>query len=387
MNILLSLGLILIIGLIATKILKKIKLPAITAYLLLGIFIGPFLLNLIADDLLKASGLISNVALSFIAFGMGQNFSKDTFKRLGKVVLWVSILEAIGAWLLVSFALLFLKLPIYICIVFGAIATASAPAALMMIIRQYRAKGEFTETLMGVVALDDAWGLIIFSVSIALARALYLHIDTGIIRVVFSSLIEIIGAFLLAGAVGFVFNKIASRVQTQVDTLVIILGVIFFTAGMAKLLGLSLLLACMFLGIVVVNIIESNSRYFESLRSVDWPIYQIFFVLSGANLELPILLKIGLIGTIYLFVRVAGKYIGTLIGCMITKAGSFIRKYLILGLLPQAGIALGMALIVKDEFPDYGNMIFTAIAATTVIYELVGPVFVRIGLERAGELT
>ncbi len=203
MNIILSLGIIFLAGLLASQLLHYVKFPAVTAYLLLGIIIGPYAFNLVSHPIIESSGLISNLVLSFVAFGLGQNFSKSQFKKIGKSVLSISLLEAMGAWILVTLAFFFLfKKPFYLSLLFGSIGAATAPAATVMVIREYKAKGVLTNTLLGVVAIDDAWCLIIFSISLAIARALALHLDTnGVVLsgVVLHSLFQIVGAFLLGG--------------------------------------------------------------------------------------------------------------------------------------------------------------------------------------------
>ena len=175
MNVILGISLIFLFGLLCGKIAEKIKTPAITAYLVLGIVIGPYVFGFVPDKIINASGIISNLALSFIAFSIGQNFSRQIFRQIGKQVLWISVLAAFGAWFFVVAGLHLLGLPIYVTLIFGAIATATAPAALIMVIRQYKAKGRFTEILMGVVAIDDAWGLIIFSVCLAFAKKIHFN--------------------------------------------------------------------------------------------------------------------------------------------------------------------------------------------------------------------
>jgi len=386
MNTVLGLGFILVFALVLSKFTEKLKTPAITAYLVLGILIGPYVLKLIPESILTTSGFISNIALSLIAFSIGQNFSKGVFRQIGNQVMWISILTAIGAWIFVIIGLLLLKIPFYVCIIFGAIAAATAPAALIMIIREYRAKGRFTDVLMGVVAIDDAWGLIIFSISLAIARAIHLHLSSSLITVILSSLLEIGGSFLLGGVIGIIFSYLSRFLKNQTELLIYTLGLIFLTAGLALKFHISVLLTCMFLSAVIVNTNKESFKFFEILSTIDWPIYLLFFVLAGANLEVDLLAKVGVIGIIYLVTRVVGKGAGTYIGARVSNADPDIRRYLALAQMPQAGIALGMALIVKGDFPEFGSMIFTTIAATTIIYEIIGPYFVKLALQKAKQI-
>lgn len=386
MNTILGLGFVLILGLLSAKAAERVKTPAITAYLVLGILIGPYVLNFIPGGVLAASGLISNVALSLIAFSIGQNFSKSTFRQVGRQVMWISILETLGAWLITILALMAFKVEGYIALIFGAIAAASAPAAIIMIVRQYKARGKFVDTLMGVVALDDAWGLIIFSLSLAISKAMYSHLATSFTTVALKALLEIGISFLLGGVLGFLLSRIGRLLKNKTELLIYTVGIIFITTGLALYLHASVLLSCMFLGAVVVNLNNESFKFFEVLTDIDWPIYLVFFVLAGASLELDLLMQIGLIGVVYLVFRVIGKIAGTYLGAVISKADEDVKKYLSLGLLPQAGVALGMALIAKEQFPEVGGVIFTTVAATTVVYEIIGPFFVKMSLQKSGQI-
>ncbi|MCK4993830.1 MAG: cation:proton antiporter [Candidatus Omnitrophica bacterium] len=386
MNFILGLGVILIFGLMSGKIAEKVKTPAITAYLILGILIGPYVLNILPMNIIKISGTISHIALSLIAFSIGQNFSRATFRNVGKQVLWISILEAVGAWLITVVALLCFKVPGYMALIFGAIAAASAPAAIIMVVREYKARGKFVDVLMGVVALDDAWGLIIFSISLAVAKAMYAHLSTSMVNVVFGALLEIAKSFLLGGVLGFMLSRVGRVLKNQTELLICTLGVIFVTTGLALHFHASVLLSCMFLAAVVVNMNNESFKFFDVLGHVDWPIYLVFFVLAGASLEINLLMQIGVIGLVYLVFRVVGKAIGTYLGAVIAGSDNDIKKYLCFGLFPQAGVALGMALIAKEQFPQAGGVIFTTVAATTVIYEIIGPFFVKMALHKTKQI-
>lgn len=389
MNTILSLGFILLIGFFSARIIHKIRLPAVTVYLLLGIIIGPYICNFLSVDLLESSGLISNIVLGFIAFTVGQNFSRDSFARIGKQVLWISLLEASGAWMLVTFLfLLILHQPLYISLLFGAISAATAPAATVMVIRQYNAKGLFTETLLGIVAIDDAWCLIIFAISLAVAKALHLHAESAylIFKTILHSLIEIGGSFALGGCFAWLFYKLSKHTRTKNELLIYVLGFLLLNTGLAIQFHLAVLLANMFLGAVLVNLDTASFRFFDILKSTDPPLYVIFFVLAGAHLQIFALTKLGLLGLGYLVFRMLGKGIGASIGGQISHSASSIKKYIGLGLVPQAGVALGVALIAQAEFPEVGGLILTVIVATTVVYEIVGPVCTRIALQRVGEI-
>ncbi len=377
------------VGLFAAKLLHQLKFPAVTAYLLLGIIIGPHLLNLVSPGIINSSGLISNIVLSIIAFGLGQNFSREHFRKIGKSVLTISILEAVGAWLLVTLALFFiLKQQLYLALLFGSIGAATAPAATVLVIREYKARGTFTNTLLGVVALDDAWCLIIFSVSLAIARALSLHLGANILllKVFLHTFSQIIGAFLLGGAIGILLNWLGRFVKTRADLLIITLSAILLTAGVSILLDLSVLLANMALGAVLINLKKHNYGFFDILHSIDTPLFLFFFVLAGANLEISLLPEIGAIAITYFVFVIIGKVAGASLGAYLSKTIPSVKKYIGFGLIPQAGVALGVALIAKASFPEVGNFIFTTVVTATIIFELVGPFATRFALRKAGEI-
>lgn len=389
MNAIFSLGLILLLGLVSARLINKVKFPSVTAYLLLGILIGPSLGNIVSSDLISASGFISNIVLGLIAFSIGQNFSRDNFSRIGRSIIWISLLEATGAWILVTLGIfLILRQPFYLSLLFGGISAATAPAATVMVVREYKSKGTFTDTLLGVVAIDDAWCLIIFALSLAISKAIAAHVSSNlfILKVILKSLLEIGGAFVLGWLMSLLASNLSKFIRTQTEALIYTLGFIFFTIGLSLSLHFSVLLACMFLGACLVNLKNTKLNFFDTIRTIDPPLYLMFFVLAGANLEMHLLRNIGLIGLVYLTFRPIGKIIGVHLGGFIAHASQKVRKYLGLGLVPQAGVALGCALIAKSDFPQAGGLIFTAIVATTVIYELIGPMCTKLALEKAREI-
>lgn len=394
-----SLGIILLAGLLSAKLIRKLKIPAITAYLLLGIAIGPTLFNLVSPGILQSSGLISNIVLSFIAFSLGQNFSMERFRKIGKSILYISIGEVIGAGVVVTLCIwLLTDLPFYIALIFGAIAPATAPAAIVMVTREYKAKGTFTDTLLGVVAIDDAWGIILFAFCLAIAKSMAgahgLVTDT-----VFAGIMqagrEIVGALILGGVLALILSKVSKFITNSSDLLIYTLGFILLTAGLAIQFGLSVLLANMFLAAVLVNINKTSFKFFDALRSVDSPFYLLFFVLAGVNLvinDASFLGVIGVLGLIYVFSRLPGEMIGASLGAHAAKAQDSVKKFIGLGLAPQAGVALGLALIAKSTFTNeingisVGSIIFSTIVLTTVFYELVGPICTKIALKKAGDI-
>lgn len=359
-----------------------------TAYLLIGIVIGPYLLNIIPTKIMAASDFISNFVLAMIAFTLGSNFKRESIIKAGRSVLWISILEAGFAWLLVTIVMvlyfLIRRLPIHPALVLGAAAAATAPAATVLVVREYRANGPVTEMLLRVVAIDDTWCLIFSALAIAFANAF--NVGVFHINVVIEAFLEIFAALVVGGALAFLLYLLVNFVVSREDVLVLIAGLIFLSVGLSLRLRLSPLLTSVTFGIIAANVVKDSEFYFDTLIRVDMVLFLAFFVLVGANLDLSVVPSIGVIGLLYIIFRVVGKFLGVKLGAFISKAGSNIGNYLSWGLVPQAGVALGVALSAKALYPRFGEIIFTTITATTVVYELIGPIAAKYGLKKAGEI-
>jgi len=387
-NTLLSAGLILLLGFTGARLLKYIRLPNVTAFLLVGILIGPNILNFVTDEIFFASDFFSNLVLGVIAFSLGENFRLDALKTGMKQVMWISIVAAVATWILVSVAIIIyfvaIGFPIYPGLVLGGAAAATAPAATVLVVREYRSSGAFTELLLKVVAIDDAWCLIVAALAIAFANALRAEVfQTSII---FASMGEIFGALIVGAILGYIFSFLNRFVKTREEFLIYIFGFILLNVGLSLALKISVLLSSMTMGLVVINLARENYKFFEVLRSVDAPLYLIFFILAGAHLDFDILYKMGIVGILYVVFRTLGKVLGARIGAHISKAPKVVEHWLGLALVPQAGVALGIGLVAKATFPDYGDYIFTVIAATTVVFELAGPLLTKFSLIKAGEI-
>lgn len=389
MNSLLSAGLILLLGFVGARLLKLVRLPSVTAFLIVGILIGPQLLNLVTIEIFTASEFFSNLVLGLIAFSLGENFRIDKLRQGMRQVMWISLTAALAAWVLVSAALIVyfisIKMPIYPAIVLGAAASATAPAATVLVIREYRAGGILTELLLKVVAIDDAWCLIFAAMAIAVGNAM--RADVFQMSIVFTGLGEIFGALVLGGILGYLSSRLSKYVRTREELLVYTLGLLFLNVGLSIALEVSVLLSAMMMGLVMVNIARENYKFFEVLRSIDTPLYLAFFIISGAHLDFAILYKMGLAGILYVVFRTLGKVYGAKVGARVSGAPKNVEDWLGLGLAPQAGVALGIGLVAKVTFPDFGDYIFTIIAATSVIFELVGPLLTKYSLMKAGEIS
>ncbi|MBA7622745.1 hypothetical protein ES703_30128 [subsurface metagenome] len=388
MNTLLSAGLILLLGFIGARLLKYVRLPSVTAFLIVGILIGPHMLNIVTEEIFTASDFFSNLVLGIIAFSLGENFRLEEIKKGMKQIMWISLVAALGTWVLVSAAILvyfvIVKVPIYPAIVLGAAASATAPAATVLVIREYRASGLLTEFLLKVVAIDDAWCLIFAALAIAFANAMRAEVFQ--ISIIFAGLGEIFGALIIGAILGYIFSFLNRFVKTSEEFLVYIFGFILLNVGLSIAINISVLLSSMMMGLVVINLARENYKFFEMLRTVDAPLYLVFFILAGAHLDFSILYKMGIVGLLYIIFRVIGKVYGAKIGAKISNAPKLVENWLGLSLTPQAGVALGIGLVAKSTFPEFGNYIFTVIAATTVIFELIGPLLTKYSLIKAGDI-
>lgn len=385
-NALLAIAIALTTGLILNRIVKKLGLPNVTGYLIAGLLIGPCFLNFFPKEILAQSSIITEVALGFIAFSIGAEFKFADIKKLGSSIFTITLLQALAACILVNIALFAFGFPAPIAITLGAIATATAPAATLMVIRQYNAKGPVTNILLPVVALDDAIGLIIFSVSLAVAQVLESGSSLSIKTMLLDPIVEIISALLIGAVIGIILCWALRFFHSKSNRLCLVVAVVFMGTALASTFGLSSLLLNMCIGAVLANMRND----FENVLAIndEWtpPLFLMFFVLSGAELDLTILPTVGLLGVVYLVARSLGKYFGAYIGSAITHQDSNIKKYLGLTLLPQAGVAIGMSQIVISALPQYGGQIRAVVLSATLIYEFIGPLATKLALVKAGEI-
>jgi Kef-type K+ transport system membrane component KefB len=386
LNTLVYLAILLIAGLIFSKLVSYIKLPNVTGYLLAGLIIGPCILNIIPENVVNSFNLISNMALAFIAFTIGLSFRKSYFKKVGATPIVIAIFEALVAVFLVQLVLVLCGFDAAFSIVLGAIAAATAPAATIMVIKQYRASGPMTDTLMAVVAIDDAVALIAFGFAVTIAKTMNTGVSGGIVM----SLLEPIGEVLLSLVIGVIMGiliNIPMKIfHSQSNRLVILIAFVFMTSGLASLFGVSELLACMMAGATFCNISLESDSMAELADTITPPLFMMFFVTSGAGLNLSILPTIGVIGVIYVVFRVIGKFLGAFIGAKIMHAPKQVSNYLGFTLIPQAGVAIGLTIVAQTAVPEYAETIRAVILCGTLIYELIGPVITKWALTKAGEI-
>ena len=411
MNALLALSIALISGLLLSRLAKLLQLPAVTAYLVAGILVGPYCIGKIGVDGLgftsKAAiervGILADVALGFIAFSIGNEFRLSQLKKIGKQATIVGIFQAVVTTLVVDGVLIGLyfimpdKLPLSAALVLGAIASATAPAATLMVVKQYKAKGPTTDILLPVVALDDAVGLILFAVSFGVAKALKIG-AVSILSILVEPVLEIILSIGLGAAMGYAFSFCERFFHSRSKRLAMSVGFVLLTIGLSMLkfkigkvhIGFSPLLVCMMLGTIFCNICDFSEELMERVDRWTAPLFVVFFVISGAELELSVFADwmIVLIGVVYILSRSVGKYTGAYTSAKFSGCNENIVKYLGITLLPQAGVALGMANMVmsSSELGAEGMLIANITLFAVLIYELIGPALTKIALTKAGDI-
>ncbi|MDD4112149.1 MAG: cation:proton antiporter [Clostridiaceae bacterium] len=385
-DILFNLSISLILGLLSSKLMKMIKMPNVTGYLIIGLLAGPYCLNILSIDVIEKFSIIPDVALGFIAFSIGAEFKLSYLKKVGKAPLVIAFTEAIGAVLLVDLVLIIAGYEISFVLVLGAIAAATAPAATLMVVRQYKAKGPVTNTLLPVVAIDDAAALILFGISVAISKAITSTGTTSIASTLLDPIIEIVGALVFGAVLGVALAFATKWFTGRGNRLVVSTAMILLCISVCNALGYSPLLACMAMSAVYVNLSKVSNKVFDLIDRFTPPIFMLFFFISGAELNLTILPAVGIIGILYIVFRVVGKISGAAIGATISKSEPEVKKYLGYTLIPQAGVAIGLASVAMSVVPEYGQKIRTIVLCGTVIYELVGPLVTKLALKKAGEI-
>ncbi len=386
MDILFSLAAAMTAGLLLTRVVKLIHLPNVTGYLIAGLLIGPYCFGLLQSDALQSLNIITVVALGFIAFSIGSEFKLSHIRQIGGKVIIITVCQALGAVVLVDGVLCACGFDVPMSLALGAIATATAPAATLMVVRQYRAKGELTSTLLPVVAMDDAIGLMVYSVSISIAQLMVSGEAFSVYGTLVKPLLEIVLSLALGGVLGLIVALSNRWFHSRANRVCICIAAVVLGVAAAKAYGLSDLLLCMSIGAVYVNLRDDAVATLE--RADQWtpPLFMLFFVISGAQLDVTALPSVGVLGAIYIVVRSIGKYFGAYLGSSLVHASPNIRKYLGITLLPQAGVAIGMAQLVLTQLPMYGTKIQAVVLCATLIYELVGPVLTKLALTKAGEI-
>lgn len=411
MEYLLAIGLAMFAGLFLSRLASKFNLPDVTSYLVAGVLIGPLCLGamgipnlgLPSFDFVEKLGLISDVSLGFIAFSIGNEFRLEELKHIGRQATIVAIFQALSATIFVDVGLLILHLflgdtlPVSTCIVLGAIATATAPAATVMVINQYKAKGPLTNILLPIVALDDAVGLIVFAVSTGIAKAL-ISGSINLVSVIVNPLVEIVASLVLGAALGWVFSIVEKFFNSRSKRLSLAVAFVFLCTAFSKIeltfgngveIGFSSLLVCMMCGTIFCNLCDFSDEIMYRTDRWTAPVYVLFFVLSGAELDLRVFGSAAVvgIGLVYILMRSAGKIVGASVSSRMVGCPKTVCKYLGITLLPQAGVALGMSATVAADFGAEGAIMRSIVLFSVLIYELVGPILTKVALTASGEIT
>ena len=387
MNTLFYLAVAMLAGLLMTRVTRLVKLPNVTAYLIAGVLIGPCVLKLVPEAELNNFSIITEAALGFIAFSIGDQFKLSSLKALGKSALIITALESLGAVVVVMSITLLLGFDPIVCVMLGALSASTAPAATLLIVRQYKTSGPLTDMLLPVVAADDATGLIAYSICVNIALGMVNHDSFSVTNTILIPLVDIVLALLVGALIGFALALSNKYFRSHTNRMSLAIAAVFLGVGVAEHFDLSNLLLCMAMGAVYVNLRDDAERVLGCIDDWTYPLFMLFFVISGAELNLATLPKVGLIGIIYIFARFGGKFLGSWIGGTITHQPPVVKDNIGWALMPQAGVAIGMATMALAQLPlEYGQQIQTVILSATLVYEIVGPIASKNALKRAGEI-
>ena len=398
---LLLLGMVTVVGYYAGQILRKIKLPSLLGYMLLGVLLGTSFAGLFDESVLRRLEFITEVTLGFVAFMIGAELSLKSLKRQGLGIIMIIFSESLIAFIVVLAAVYALTKDLPLALIFGAMAPASAPAGTVAVIQEFRARGSLTKTLYSVVGFDDGLAIIIFGFASAFAKMLLESEASGVhgsVLVEFAKpVIEIALSFIVGGSLGVVFSFLVRKISVERDYFILVFGFILLALGFSAWLHLSIILTNMVIGFTLANTCREAvvRKVVKQLHPSTPFLFILFFALAGANLHLAALPSLGLVGVVYIVGRSFGLIGGAYFGAYISKADEKIKKYLGMGILCQAGVAIGLALIVKNEFTAIGTehaarigiTVITTITATSIFFEIVGPILTKISLQKAGEIT
>lgn len=397
-------GVIIITGYYMGHSARRVRLPSLIGYMVLGVIMGSSVLNILNESSIEDLSFITEIALGFVAFSIGSELSITTLKRLGPGIISIIFVESFAAFALVTGAIYWLTRDLPLSLIFGAMAPASAPAGTVAVIQEYKAKGTLTKALYAVVGFDDGLAIIIFGFAAAVARNLLIGEATGqnssILPALWLPLKEIGLSILVGGVVGFVFCQLVRKLTTSKDILIMVFGAVLLATGLSLRWHLSLIMTNMVVGFVLVNTRRQTlvHRIMEPLQEIMPLLFILFFCLAGAHLEISALPALGAVGVVYILSRSAGLIGGARIGSMLGNVDDNIKKYIGLGILSQAGVAIGLSLIVKHEFTQLGaefnaphaiaigTTVLTTVTATCIFFEFIGPILTKFALTKAGEI-
>ena len=395
LNSLAIIGMTIVAAYLGSKLVQRIGIPQVVGFIVAGLLLGTSFLNIIPLEMVRELGFISEISLGLIGFEIGSHLRLSELRRMGRTILMILLGEAVGTFLLVVAGVYLLTRSDYTALIFGALAAATAPAATVDVLAEYRSKGPLTTTLLAVVGMDDVLALLLFSLAAALAESLLAKTGgLSLQQVVALPLREIGGALLLGIGIGLPFEWLLDRLKGRHAVYAYIVGTVLLVAGLANSIHASLILATMTMGLVVTNIGSDNSEYVACVVERVGPLaYTLFFALVGARFQIALLPQMGLLGLLYIVLRTTGKFGGAWLGGWLGKAPPAVRDNLGLGLLSQAGVAVGLALSIANRFDVYGpvgvalgELVVNVITATTFVVQMIGPVMVKLAITRAGEV-
>lgn len=387
MDLLFKLSIVILVGLIGGRIANYFKLPNVSGYIVGGLLIGPSFLNLFSATEVQGLNIINEIALAAIAFGVGSEFLVKDMKRVGKDMMIMTIAEVIGALAIVFTVMFFIfKQSLEFSLVIASMSAATAPAGIIMVIRELRAQGPLVRTILPIVALDDAFGIMAFGIALSLAKITSGVAEISLFKMISGPLLEIVGSLLLGLILGILLTYGAKKAKNRDELLTIVLCFILAGSGLANFLSLSPLLTCMMIGAVLVNLMQNSNRIFNLISDFTPPIYLLFFTIAGASLDLSVLFTVGALGLGFILARALGKILGASIGAKYVKAEEKVAKYLGMSILTQGGISIGLSMIVRKELPQFSDEIVTVILFSVLIFEILGPILAKIAITKAGEV-
>lgn len=374
-------------GFIFGKGAKLLKLPSVSGYLIAGLLLGPSLFNFVSSEEAKSFEIVSEITLSFIAFGIGSEFMLKDIIQMGKKITIITLAEVVGAISVVFSVMYFIfNQDFAFSLVIASMSAATAPAATIMVIRQYRAYGPVTKTILPVVALDDVFGIIAFGIAISVAKILVSGTEFSIFKIIGVPIYEIFGSLLLGLILGVVLSLLTKKIDPKDELQIKTIFFVGIATGLSKVLDFSPLLTNIMMGATLANLRVFSNRSFSAVNDFVPIFYILFFTIAGAALDLKILYTVGLIGAAYIVARATGKILGAYIGAKSVNAEPQVQKYLGFALLPQGGISIGLSVIVMQQLPMYSVQITTIIMASVLFYETLGPIFAKISIHKAGEI-
>ena len=376
-------GAVMLLGLLGGKIARKIGLPKVTGYIITGLLIGPSVFSLISFETVKSMSLINDIALGLILFAIGGSFEIHHIRTIGRKVLWLTLGQSLGVMLFVTGSLYAVGMDLYTATLIGTIAIATAPAATLLVVREFQAKGDFTDTMITVVGTSNVVCILAFELVFGIGQ---LQKDTGFFMALLGPLYEIGGSLIVGFGLGYLIAKWEQHVEDQAEMLMIILAGVLLVTGLSRTLGLQPLFAALIMGAVTTNLSLMHRLVYAELRGVEQPIYIAFFVIAGASLHLEFLPALGLAGFAYLIARVAGKALGIYVIARWKKYSPDVANYLGIGIVVQAGVAIGLVENVSEVNPELGAIVTPLILASILIYETFGPPLIKYVLIKVGDV-